>query len=86
MFFCFFFQPVIPLDGSQPVRYCLKLELDAKYRLLKEQLIELCNINRLFLVDVFGGTVRVRKERERESGLIESFFFFSLSLSLSDFS
>ncbi|XP_019848743.1 PREDICTED: ubiquitin carboxyl-terminal hydrolase 32-like isoform X2 [Amphimedon queenslandica] len=49
---------VIPIDGSQPTRYCLKLELDAKYRLLKEQLVEMCQINRLILVDVYGGTVR----------------------------
>ena len=50
---------VVRLNGSQPVRYSLKLELDAKYRLLREELAQLSGIYRMLLVDVFGGIVRV---------------------------
>ena len=50
---------MVRLDGSQPIRYSLKLELDAKYRLLREELAQLSGIYRMLLVDVFGGIVRV---------------------------
>ena len=53
---------VVRLDGSQPVRYGLKLEVDEKYRLMKEQLSELCGVpySRLLLVEVYGALVKVR--------------------------
>lgn len=50
---------VVRLDGSQPIRYSLKLELDAKYRLLREELARLSGVYCVLLVDVFGGIVRV---------------------------
>lgn len=61
-----FFYPlfflVVRLDGSQPVRYCLRQEMDDKYRRVKENISALTDIpaSRFVLVDVFGGIVRVR--------------------------
>lgn len=52
---------VVRLDGSQPVRYGLKLEMDDKYRSLKQSLSDLCGIpgSRLLLVEVYGAMIRV---------------------------
>ena len=50
------------LDGSQPVRYGIKMELDDKYRRLKEMVSELCAIpsSNLRLAEVYGAMVKVR--------------------------
>ena len=52
---------VMCLDGSQPVRYGVKLELDDKYRRLKEVISELSGIPfaNLRLVEVYGAMVKV---------------------------
>ncbi len=50
------------LDGRQPVKYGLRLEIDEKYRLLKEELGKLCDIppSRLLLVEMYASNIRVR--------------------------
>ena len=55
---------VIRLDGSQPVRYGIKVEVDDKYRSLKQSLSELCGIpsSKLLLVEISGSVIRVRVE------------------------
>ena len=55
---------VVRLDGSQPVRYGLKLEIDERYRLLKENLSQLCGIpsSTLLLVEIVGSMIRVSQE------------------------
>lgn len=52
---------VMKLDGSQPVRYGIKLELDDKYRRVKEVVAEMCGIcpSSLRLAEVYGATVKV---------------------------
>ena len=52
---------VMKLDGSQPVRYGIKLELDDKYRRVKEIVAEMCGISSssLRLAEVYGATVKV---------------------------
>ena len=49
------------LDGSVPIRYGLRLNMEAKYKAFKKQLGELCNIppEQLLLVEVGGAMVRV---------------------------
>ncbi|CAI8055035.1 Ubiquitin carboxyl-terminal hydrolase 32 [Geodia barretti] len=51
---------VVRLDGSQPVRYGLKLEVDDKYRALLATLSRLTGIKKsnLLLVEMFGATIR----------------------------
>lgn len=58
---------MIRLDGSQPVRYGLKLEVDEKYRALRQSLSQLCGIakSNLLLVEMYGSMIRVRR-RERD--------------------
>ena len=52
---------VVRLDGSQPVRYCLKQRMEDRYHNLREQLSQMASIhcNHFILVDVYGGTIRV---------------------------
>ena len=52
---------MVLLDGSQPLRYGLKLELDDKYRQLKRALCDLCGLEPadILLVEVYSGVVRV---------------------------
>jgi len=52
---------VVRLDGSQPVRYGLKLEMDDKYRSLKQSVADRCGItgSRLLLVEVYGAMIMV---------------------------
>lgn len=56
------------LDGSQPVRYGIKLELDDKYRRLKEVVSELSGISQanLRLAEVYGAMVKVRVSTHSE--------------------
>lgn len=55
---------VVRLDGSQPIRYSLKQELDGKYKVLREEIQKLCGLSFLLLVDVFAGTIRVSMIRD----------------------
>ncbi len=52
---------VVLLDGSQPMRYGLKLALDDKYRQLKTRLSTLCGLEsgNILLVEVYAGVLRV---------------------------
>lgn len=52
---------VMFLDGRQPVKYGLKLEMDEKYKQLKEELSELCEVpsSRLLLVEMYASNIRV---------------------------
>ena len=61
---------VVRLDGTQPVRYGLKVDMDEKYRALKEGLADLCGLatSSLMLVEVFGALVRVRRGERRRGG------------------
>lgn len=49
------------LDGHQPVKYGLRLEMDEKYQQLKEELADLCNVpaSRLLIVEVYASNIRV---------------------------
>lgn len=53
------------LDGSQPVRYGLKVDMDEKYQALKRSLSKLCGIrsSALLLAEVFGAVVKVWREK-----------------------
>lgn len=53
---------VMRLDGSQPVRYGIKLEMDDKYRRLKEVISELSGLPfaNLRLAEVYGAMVKVQ--------------------------
>ena len=55
------------LDGSQTVRYGLKLDLDEKYRSLRRSLAQLCGVTErnLLLVEMSASMIRVRR---REGG------------------
>jgi ubiquitin carboxyl-terminal hydrolase 6/32 len=59
------------LDGRQPIKYGLKLEMDEKYRHLKEELSKLCNLpsSRLLMVEVYASNIRVSGTSEGK-GLI----------------
>ena len=52
---------VVRLDGSQPVRYGVKLEIDEKYRALRQSLADLTGIRKsnLLLVEMYGSMIRV---------------------------
>ena len=54
-----FFVSVVRLDGSQPIRYGLKQELEGKYQVLKEFLKQKMNVAEFMLADIFGGIIRV---------------------------
>ncbi len=51
------------VDGRQPVKYGLKMEIDDRYSQLKEELSSLCGIptNRLLLAEVASSLIRVRR-------------------------
>ncbi len=52
---------VMFLDGRQPVKYGLRLEIDDKYHQLKEELGKLCGVShsKLLLVEVYSSNIRV---------------------------
>ena len=54
---------VVRLDGSRPIRYGLKQDLEGKYCVLKNFLTQKTNVPYFMLVDVYGGTVRVSAVR-----------------------
>ena len=49
------------LNGSVPVKYGVRLNMDEKYRTLKKQLSELSGIPamQILLVEIFGALVKV---------------------------
>lgn len=51
---------VVRLDGSVPLKYGLRLNLDDKYKTLKRELAELCDLSaeQLLLVEIAGAMVR----------------------------
>ncbi|PIK33737.1 putative ubiquitin carboxyl-terminal hydrolase 32, partial [Apostichopus japonicus] len=51
---------VVRIDGSVPLKYGLRLNLDDKYRTLKRELAELCNLSaeQLLLVEIAGAMVK----------------------------
>lgn len=57
---CVFFT-VIKLDGSTPVRYGLRLNMDEKYTGLKKQLSELCSLKpeQILLAEVHSSNIKV---------------------------
>ena len=58
---------VIKLDGSTPVRYGLRLNMDEKYTGLKKQLSELCGLKpeQILLAEVHNSNVRVSRAPSR---------------------
>ena len=52
---------VIRLDGSVPVKYGLRLPMDATYLLLKDRLAVLCKLSsdHLLLAEVSGAMIKV---------------------------
>lgn len=52
---------VIKLDGSTPVRYGLRLNMDEKYTGLKKQLSELCGLKpeQILLAEVHNSNIKV---------------------------
>lgn len=52
---------VIKLDGSTPVRYGLRLNMDEKYTGLKKQLSELCSLTpeQILLTEVHSSNIKV---------------------------
>lgn len=52
---------VIKLDGSTPVRYGLRLNMDEKYTGLKKQLSELCSLKpeQILLTEVHASNIKV---------------------------
>lgn len=57
------------LDGSVPVKYGLRLNMDEKYKALKRELCSLSGIpvEQLLLVEVLGPIVKVRNRSEEKS-------------------
>lgn len=62
---------VIKLDGTTPVRYGLRLNMDEKYTGLKKQLSELCSLkpDQILLAEVHTSNIKV--------GLLSSCIVFS---------
>lgn len=52
---------VIKLDGTTPVRYGLRLNMDEKYTGLKKQLSDLCGLKseQILLAEVHGSNIKV---------------------------
>lgn len=52
---------VIKLDGTTPVRYGLRLNMDEKYTGLKKQLSELCGLKpeQILLAEVHSSNIKV---------------------------
>lgn len=55
---------VIKLDGTTPVRYGLRLNMDEKYTGLKKQLSELCGLKpeQILLAEVHSSNIKVRRK------------------------
>ena len=52
---------MVRLDGTVPIKYGLRLNMDDKYKAFKKQLGDLCGLipEQLLLVEVGGAMVRV---------------------------
>lgn len=66
MAFLFPFE-VIKLDGTTPVRYGLRLNMDEKYTGLKKQLSELCGLKpeQILLAEVHSSNIKVKKKTKK---------------------
>ncbi|XP_058856910.1 ubiquitin carboxyl-terminal hydrolase 32 isoform X2 [Acipenser ruthenus] len=67
---------VIKLDGSTPIRYGLRLNMDEKYTGLKKQLSELCSLKpeQILLAEVYGSNIKDnQKVRLSVSGFLCAF-------------
>lgn len=66
---------VIKLDGTTPVRYGLRLNMDEKYTGLKKQLSDLCGLKseQILLAEVHGSNIKVIITILPEKPLILSF-------------
>ena len=53
--------PVMKLDGTVPIKYGVRLNMDEKYKMLKKALSELTDIptNQILLVEILGPVVKV---------------------------
>lgn len=60
----FYIFAVIRLDGSVPIKYGLRLNMDDKYGNLKQQLSTLCNILPFYikLAELSGSQIRVNNQ------------------------
>ena len=56
---------VMTLDGSVPVKYGVRLNMDEKYKVLKKALSELTDIptNQILLVEILGPVVKVSTQQ-----------------------
>lgn len=59
---------VIKLDGSTPVRYGLRLNMDEKYTGLKKQLSELCSLKpeQILLAEVHSSNIKVSLTHDQQ--------------------
>lgn len=57
---------VIKLDGTTPVRYGLRLNMDEKYTGLKKQLSELCGLKpeQILLAEVHSSNIKVKRKKK----------------------
>lgn len=80
---------MIKLDGSTPIRYGLRLNMDEKYTGLKKQLSELCSLKpeQILLAEVYGSNIKVRnapsaqqhvQTLQRPACLITPLYFYLL--------
>jgi len=67
------------LDGRQPVRYGLKMEIDDRYSQLKEELSRLCGVpsGRLLLAEVASSLFRVSSLGEEGQHVLAQQVFIS---------
>ena len=66
---------VIKLDGTTPVRYGLRLNMDEKYTGLKKQLSDLCGLKseQILLAEIHGSNIKVILTSLSRKPLIPSF-------------
>uniref|UniRef100_A0A8B9UQD8 ubiquitinyl hydrolase 1 n=1 Tax=Anas zonorhyncha TaxID=75864 RepID=A0A8B9UQD8_9AVES len=65
---------VIKLDGTTPVRYGLRLNMDEKYTGLKKQLSELCGLKpeQILLAEVHSSNIKVKRKKKKSSRGLQS--------------
>lgn len=58
---------MIKLEGSTPVRYGLRLNMDEKYMGLKKQLSELCSLKpeQILLTEVHTSNIKVQPQSKK---------------------
>lgn len=59
---------MIKLEGSTPVRYGLRLNMDEKYMGLKKQLSELCSLKpeQILLTEVHTSNIKVQTQSKHQ--------------------